>query len=116
MLPIVLSAKQFSKRILLALANQKNNIIVVDGPPGTGKSHTIAALTYWANEQKKSVMITSHKQEALDVVDRMLTDKFKSLHPQAKLLLFAWTKKQDRPIIYQTHYRQVLLMRPTREV
>jgi hypothetical protein len=80
--PIPLNNSQ--KRILLALANQKNNIIVVDGPPGTGKSHTIAALTYWANEQKKSVMITSHKQEALDVVDRMLTDKFKSLHPQAK--------------------------------
>jgi len=72
------------KRILLALANEKNNIIVVDGPPGTGKSHTIAALTYWANEQRKSVVITSHKKEALDVIDRMLTDKYKSLHPQAK--------------------------------
>ncbi|MGA1825509.1 MAG: AAA domain-containing protein [bacterium] len=72
------------KRILLALANEKNNIIVVDGPPGTGKSHTIAALTYWANEQKKSVVITSHKKEALDVIDRMLTDKYKSLHPKAK--------------------------------
>ena len=72
------------KRILLALANEKNNIIVVDGPPGTGKSHTIAALTYWANEQKKSVVITSHKKEALDVIDRMLTDKYKALHPQAK--------------------------------
>jgi len=72
------------KRILLALANKKNNIIVVDGPPGTGKSHTIAALTYWANENNKSVVITSHKQAALDVIDRMLTDKYKSLHPQAK--------------------------------
>ena len=72
------------RRILLALANEKNNIIVVDGPPGTGKSHAIAALTYWANEQKKSVVITSHKKEALDVIDRMLTDKYKSLHPQAK--------------------------------
>jgi superfamily I DNA and/or RNA helicase len=72
------------KRILLALENEKNYIIVVDGPPGTGKSHTIAAITYWANEQKKSVIITSHKQEALDVIDRMLTDKYKSLHPQAK--------------------------------
>lgn len=72
------------KRILLALANKKNNVIVVDGPPGTGKSHTIAAITYWANEQKKSVVITSHKNEALDVIDRMLTDKYKTLHPQAK--------------------------------
>lgn len=80
--PIPLNNSQ--KRILLALANEKNHIIVVDGPPGTGKSHTIAALTYWANEQKKSVLVTSHKKEALDVIDRMLTDKFKGLHPQAK--------------------------------
>ena len=80
--PLPLNTSQ--KRILLALAHEKNHIIVVDGPPGTGKSHTIAALTYWANENNKSVVITSHKQEALDVIDRMLTDKFKSLHPQAK--------------------------------
>ncbi|KAF0159362.1 MAG: superfamily I DNA and RNA helicase and helicase subunit [Syntrophaceae bacterium] len=80
--PLPLNNSQ--KRILLALAHEKNHIIVVDGPPGTGKSHTIAALTYWANENKKSVVITSHKQEALDVIDRMLTDKYKSLHPQAK--------------------------------
>ena len=80
--PIPLNNSQ--KRIILALANEKNNIIVVDGPPGTGKSHTIAALTYWANENKKTVMVTSHKKEALDVIDRMLTDKFKDLHPQAK--------------------------------
>lgn len=80
--PIPLNNSQ--KRILLALANEKNNIVVVDGPPGTGKSHTIAALTYWANEKKKSVVVTSHKKEALDVIDRMLTDKFKGLHPQAK--------------------------------
>ena len=80
--PIPINNSQ--KRILLALANEKNHIIVVDGPPGTGKSHTIAALTYWANENNKSVVVTSHKQEALDVIDRMLTDKFKSLHPQSK--------------------------------
>lgn len=72
------------KRILLALNNQKNKIIVVDGPPGTGKSHTIAALTYWANQANKSVVITSHKKEALDVIDRMLTEKFCNLHPKAK--------------------------------
>jgi len=59
---------------LLALAHHKNHIIVVDGPPETGKSHTIAALTYWANENKKSVVITSHKQEALNVIDRLSVD------------------------------------------
>ena len=72
------------KRILLALNNPKNRIIVVDGPPGTGKSHTIAAITYWANQERKSVVITSHKKQAIDVIDRMLTDKFRDLHPNAK--------------------------------
>ncbi len=80
--PIPINDSQ--KRILLALTNEKNRLVVVDGPPGTGKSHTIAALTYWANEANKSVVITSHKKEALDVIDRMLTDKYKELHPQSK--------------------------------
>lgn len=81
---IPLSLNQAQRRILLALENAKNKIIVVDGPPGTGKSHSIAAITYWANQQGKSVVITSHKKAALDVIDRMLTDKFRSLHPKAK--------------------------------
>jgi len=80
--PLNLNVSQ--KRILLALNNPKNKIIVVDGPPGTGKSHTIAAITYWANQEGKSVVITSHKKQALDVIDRMLTDKFRDLHPKAK--------------------------------
>jgi very-short-patch-repair endonuclease len=81
---IPLSLNQAQRRILLALENIKNKIIVVDGPPGTGKSHSIVAITYWANQQGKSVVITSHKKAALDVIDRMLTDKFRSLHPKAK--------------------------------
>ncbi len=81
-IPLNLSKPQ--KRILTALDNPKNKIVVVDGPPGTGKSHAIAAITYWANQQNKSLVITSHKTVALDVIDRMLTDKFRSLHPKAK--------------------------------
>lgn len=81
---IPLSLNQAQRRILIALENIKNKIIVVDGPPGTGKSHSIAAISYWANQQGKSVVITSHKTAALDVIDRMLTDKFRSLHPMAK--------------------------------
>ncbi|MBW2569894.1 MAG: AAA family ATPase, partial [Deltaproteobacteria bacterium] len=79
-----LNLNNSQKRILLALNKPKNKIIVVDGPPGTGKSHTIAAITYWANQEGKSVVITSHKKQALDVIDRMLTDKFRNLHPNTK--------------------------------
>lgn len=80
--PLPLNASQ--KRILTAVQNDKNKAIVVDGPPGTGKSHTIAAITYWANQNNKSLVITSHKKEALDVIERMLDKKFKAIHPHAK--------------------------------
>jgi len=81
---IPLSLNKSQKRILTALENKKNKIVVVDGPPGTGKSYTIAAITYWANQQNNSVIITSHKKAALDVIDNMLTEKFRELHPKAK--------------------------------
>ena len=80
--PLPLNSSQ--KKILKAVGNPKNRFVVIDGPPGTGKSHTIGAVTYWANQNNKSIVITSHKTEALDVVERMLTDKFKGLHPHSK--------------------------------
>lgn len=92
---IPLSLNKVQKRILTALENQKNKIIVVDGPPGTGKSYTIAAITYWANQQNKSVVITSHKKAALDVIDRMLTDKFKQLHPRAKPSVLRFSDEEN---------------------
>jgi signal recognition particle GTPase len=81
---IPLSLNRSQRRILTALENVNNKIVVVDGPPGTGKSYTIAAITYWANQQNKSVVITSHKKAALDVIDGMLIDKFRLLHPKSK--------------------------------
>jgi superfamily I DNA and/or RNA helicase len=91
--PIPLNLQQ--KRIITATANNKNKIIVIDGPPGTGKSHTIAALTYWANQNKKSLVVTSHKEQALDVIDQMLTDKFKDLHPKTKPSILRFAKNNE---------------------
>jgi len=82
MVPMPLNETQ--RRILMAAENPRNELIVVDGPPGTGKSYTITALVYLANQLGKSVLITSHKRQALDVIDQALTDQFKNLHPQAK--------------------------------
>ncbi len=56
----------------------------MDGPPGTGKSYTITAIVYLANQLGKSVVITSHKKQALDVIDQVLTEQFKNLHPKSK--------------------------------
>ena len=46
----------------------KNAMVVVQGPPGTGKSLTIANLVAHLVAQGKSVLVTSHKQQALTVV------------------------------------------------
>ncbi len=81
-IPLPLNEPQ--KRILLAAENPTNRFIVVDGPPGTGKSHTITALIYQATLMGKSVLVTSHKQQALDVIDNALIEQFRSVHPRAK--------------------------------
>ncbi len=81
-LPIPLNESQ--KKIVTAANNPKNNIIVVDGPPGTGKSYTITALIYNAAREGRSVVVTSHKKQALDVIEDQLTAQFKKLHPKAK--------------------------------
>jgi very-short-patch-repair endonuclease len=91
--PLPLNPSQ--KKILTAMGNPKNRVVVVDGPPGTGKSHTIAAVSYWANQNDKSIIITSHKKEALDVVERMLTDKFRKLHPHSKPSVIRISRDQE---------------------
>ena len=92
-IPLNLNNRQ--KRVLLALENPKNNIIVIDGPPGTGKSYVILAMVYWANQNRKSVVITSHKKAAIDVIDGMMTERFKKLHPNAKPSIMRISKKNS---------------------
>ena len=81
---VPLSLNETQKKILLSAENGKNQIIVVDGPPGTGKSYAITAIAYLANQLGKSVVVTSHKKQALDVIDQALTEQFKKLHPRSK--------------------------------
>jgi very-short-patch-repair endonuclease len=83
-LSVPMNLNETQKKILTAVQNPKNQIIVVDGPPGTGKSYAIAAIVYLANQMNKSVVITSHKKQALDVIDNMLTERFKKLHLRSK--------------------------------
>ena len=95
-IPLPLNESQ--KRILLAAENPANRIIVVDGPPGTGKSHTITALIYQANLLGKSVLVTSHKKQALDVIDNSLIEQFKTVHPRAKPPVLRLLSGDDRSV------------------
>lgn len=92
-IPLNLNSNQ--KKILTAAKNPKNQVMVIDGPPGTGKSYTITALVYLANLLNKKVLITSHKPQALDVVEETLTNQFRQVHPYAKPPILRLTKPDE---------------------
>ena len=70
--PIPLNPEQ--RQILQALGKEDCKYIAVEGPPGTGKSHTITAIVFQAILHNQSVLVLSDKKEALDVVEEKITD------------------------------------------
>ena len=70
--PIPLNAEQL--QILKAINKDQSKYIIVEGPPGTGKSHTITAIIFNAILNAKSVLVLSDKKEALDVVEKNITE------------------------------------------
>jgi hypothetical protein len=65
--PIPLNYEQ--QKIIKALANDDCKYVVVEGPPGTGKSHTISAIAFNYILENKSILILSDTKYALDVVE-----------------------------------------------
>jgi hypothetical protein len=70
--PIPLNPEQ--RQILHALDKKDCKYIAVEGPPGTGKSHTITAIVFQAILRNQSVLMLSDKKEALDVIEEKITD------------------------------------------
>ncbi len=70
--PIPLNSEQL--QILSAVKNDGCKYIIVEGPPGTGKSHTITAIAFDAILKNQSVLVLSDKKEALDVVEDKITE------------------------------------------
>ncbi len=70
--PVPLNEEQI--KILSAIRNPQGKIIVVEGPPGTGKSHTITAIAADCALRGRSCLILSDKTEALNVVQNKLSD------------------------------------------
>ncbi|MEK7570893.1 MAG: AAA domain-containing protein [Patescibacteria group bacterium] len=69
--PIPLNSEQL--QLLSALKKDDCSYITVEGPPGTGKSHTITAIAFNAILENKSILVLSDKKEALDVVEDKIT-------------------------------------------
>jgi len=70
--PIPLNSEQL--QILAALKKDNCRYVTVEGPPGTGKSHTITAVVFDAIVNDRSVLVLSDKKEALDVVEDKITE------------------------------------------
>ena len=70
--PLPLAEEQ--RKILNAISHKNGRFILVEGPPGTGKSHTIAAIAFHQILSGRNLLILSDKKEALDVVERFLND------------------------------------------
>jgi len=70
--PVPLNEEQL--KILAAIKRPEGKFIVVEGPPGTGKSHTITAIAADSALRGRSCLILSDKMEALDVVQNKLSD------------------------------------------
>ena len=77
--PIPINEEQC--KIISALNQPNCRFVLVEGPPGTGKSHTISAIAFDAILSKKSVLILSDKREALDVVEDKLEQTLASVRP-----------------------------------
>ncbi|WP_074652677.1 AAA domain-containing protein [Terriglobus roseus] len=77
--PIPINEEQ--SKIIAALKQPDCRFVLVEGPPGTGKSHTISAIAFDAILAKKSVLLLSDKNEALDVVENKLEQTLASVRP-----------------------------------
>ncbi len=77
--PIPINEEQ--AKIIAALKQPECRFVLVEGPPGTGKSHTISAIAFDAILSKKSVLILSDKKEALDVVEDKLEQTLAGVRP-----------------------------------
>jgi hypothetical protein len=69
------------RKILSAINHSKSRFIAVEGPPGTGKSHTITAVAFDLILSGKSLLVLSDKKEALDVVEGKLNQALAKVRP-----------------------------------
>lgn len=70
-LPLIYDADSYQHRALIDAMTGKN--LVINGPPGTGKSQTITNLIACAMHAGKKVLFVSEKLAALQVVKNRLT-------------------------------------------
>lgn len=79
---------------------KKDPITIVWGPPGTGKTHTMAEIAIDFLEQKKSILIVSHSNVSVDGVAKkiyeMLVDREKAEWlKKGKVLRYGYVRDEE---------------------
>jgi tetratricopeptide (TPR) repeat protein len=69
------------RKVLSAIKHPNSQFIAVEGPPGTGKSHTITAVAFNLILAGKNLLVLSDKKEALDVVEDKLNRALAKVRP-----------------------------------
>jgi len=72
-----LASNEQQRNIIRTLGDRRG--VVVQGPPGTGKSQTITNLICHSLAMGKRVLVTSHTERALRVLQEKLPDEFERL-------------------------------------
>jgi very-short-patch-repair endonuclease len=86
----------------IILASQKNNLIVVNGPPGTGKSQVIANLVSNSLTKGERVLVVCDKKAALQVVYERLSEQNKLTGGNlSNHVVLLDKEKDDRAKMYQ---------------
>lgn len=67
------------EQLEIAKRLEKQDAVTVKGPPGTGKSHTIANITSHYVAQGKSILIVSKNAKALEVIRGKLPSSIRNL-------------------------------------
>ena len=99
----------------LIVQSYSSPLSVAIGPPGTGKSFTIAALTIDAVSRGESVLIASNNYQAVDVIAKKLEKDFNLGHKPVKTTDKKWKALVIQRLqnilsgigVEQTHYSKV---------
>ncbi len=86
---LILTTNEEQKEVIKSALKYK--VVPVEGPPGTGKSHTITNLALYLVKEGYSVLITSYKEKALEVIINFL-EKLK-IHDY---LYISWLKGERK--------------------
>ena len=76
---VLLSKEANKEQLEIARRIERYNAVLVQGPPGTCKTHTIANLMGHFLAQGKSVLVTSQTQKALSVLKEKVTPGLQNL-------------------------------------